>query len=174
MAMRDMSNLSFEKDGLNLFAYCANRPLNVKEAKAVISPTDYLFNNTSVGQALLVGAAVLGDIFNVVGTCADFTKEIIETDTFKNFDKALGKIIAFFSAGIILIETGNIAYAATSGFINYWAAKAITWLVGKAIILIGGIWGILIGIVLTLLISWIVEELINDILENLFLKNIIT
>lgn len=162
--MRDMSNLSFEKDGLNLFAYCANRPLNVKEAKSVISPTDYLFNNTqiSVGQALLVGAAVIGNILDFTNASFDFV-DILKGVEFKRFSKVLtvtNFLISFFSD---VAETGDFLYSFEKNAKVFFLSEGISFLITKLGSIVGGLPGAIITVILIIIISLVLE----DLLENL-------
>ncbi len=164
LAMRDMSNLSFEKDGLNLFAYCANRPLNVKEAKAVISPTDYLFNNTqiSVGQALFVGAAVIGNILDFTNASFDFV-EILKKIEYKSFTIALSLTNFFISFFSDVAETGDFLYSLEKNAKVFFLSEGISFLIIKLGSIVGGLPGAIITVILIIIISLVLEDLLEDL-----------
>lgn len=162
--MRDMSNLSFEKDGLNLFAYCASRPLNVKEAKAVISPIDYLFNNTqiSVGQALFVGAAVIGNILDFTNASFDFV-EILKKIEYKSFTIALSLTNFFISFFSDVAETGDFLYSLEKNAKVFFLSEGISFLIIKLGSIVGGLPGAIITVILIIIISLVLEDLLEDL-----------
>ena len=100
---RSVDNLGFETDGLNLFAYKHNRPLNVNEIKTATTSSTYNYTNSTdidISRALLIGAGAIGDVLDIAGTALDFVRVLKNTKVFGTFSTVLTGI----SIGLDLLE----------------------------------------------------------------------
>ena len=100
---QSVDNLGFETDGLNLFAYKHNRPLNVNEIKTATTSSTYNYTNSTdldISQALLAGAGAIGDVLDIAGTALDFVRVLKNTKVFGTFSTVLTGI----SIGLDLLE----------------------------------------------------------------------
>ena len=100
---QSVDNLGFETDGLNLFAYKHNRPLNVNEIKTATTSSTYNYTNSTdldISQALLIGAGAIGNVLDIAGTALDFVRVLKNTKAFGTFSTVLTGI----SIGLDLLE----------------------------------------------------------------------
>ena len=147
---QSVDNLGFETDGLNLFAYCHNRPLNVNEIKTATTSSTYNYTNSTdldISQALLAGAGAIGNVLDIAGTALDFVQLLKNTKVFHNFTGVLTGI----SAGIELVENivngsdiNTIVYSLINPFISY-GSSYIGIAIGTAI---GGLPGAIFVIII--------------------------
>ena len=164
-------NLDFENDGLNLFAYKHNRPLNVCDVKIASAQNPAPTNNESldINQVLLVSAGAIGDILDIAGTALDFVRVLKKTEVFGKFNKVLAGI----SAGLDLLENvthdldlQQAFYSIVQLGISYFSSH-----LGTGIgMLIGGLPGAIFGTIFSILFDVLFDELTNKILDQLFGK----
>ena len=100
---RSVDNLGFETDGLNLFAYCHNRPLNVSEVKIPYANNTALANSADldISQALLIGAGAIGNVLDIASTAVDFLEILKKTKSLNIYSN----ILTGLSIGIEFIRT---------------------------------------------------------------------
>ena len=161
---RSVDNLGFETDGLNLFAYCHNRPLNVNEIKTATTSSTYNYTNSTdldISQALLIGAGAIGNVLDIAGTALDFVQLLKNTKVLHNFTGVLTGI----SAGIELVENivngsdiNTIVYSLINPFISY-GSSYIGIAIGTAI---GGLPGAIFGIIFSILLTTLFEDLLKQ------------
>ena len=150
--------------GLNLFAYCHNRPLNVNEIKTATTSSTYNYTNSTdidISQALLIGAGAIGDVLDIAGTALDFVQLLKNTKVFHNFTVVLTGI----SVGIELVENivngsdiNTIVYSLINPFISY-GSSYIGIAIGTAI---GGLPGAIFGIIFSILLTTLFEDLLKQ------------
>ena len=161
---QSVDNLGFETDGLNLFAYKHNRPLNVNEIKTATTSSTYNYTNSTdldISQALLIGAGAIGNVLDIAGTALDFVQLLKNTKVFHNFTGVLTGI----SAGIELVENivngsdiNTIVYSLINPFISY-GSSYIGIAIGTAI---GGLPGAIFGIIFSILLTTLFEDLLKQ------------
>ena len=167
---RSVDNLGFETDGLNLFAYCHNRPLNVNEIKTATTSSTYNYTNSTdldISQALLIGAGAIGDVLDIAGTALDFVRVLKKTEVFGKFNN----ILAGISVGLDLLE--NITHGFNTQQFFYSALQIgetylSSYLGMKIGMLIGGLPGAIFGTIFSILFAMLFDEFINKILNQLF------
>ena len=101
---QSVDNLGFETDGLNLFAYKHNRPLNVNEIKTATTSSTYNYTNSTdldISQALLIGTGAIGNVLDIAGTALDFVRVLKNTKVFHNFTGVLNDISAGIEQDIV-------------------------------------------------------------------------
>ena len=162
---QSVDNLGFETDGLNLFAYCHNRPLNVNEIKTATTSSTYNYTNGAdldISQALLVGAGAIGNVLDIAGTALDFVQLLKNTKVFHNFTGVLTGI----SVGIELVENivngsgiYQIFYSAGEILVAHWGSK-LGIAIGTAI---GGLPGAIFGAIFSILLAALFEDLFKQI-----------
>lgn len=162
---RSVDNLGFETDGLNLFAYKHNRPLNVSEVKIPYANNTVLTNGADldISQALLIGAGAIGDVLDIAGTALDFVQVLKNTKAFDVFSSILTGI----SVGLDLLEglTQGINLeqllfvAAGNAFLSFVSVKVGTAIGG----LIGGLPGAIFGTVFSILFAALFEDLLKQL-----------
>ena len=152
--------------GLNLFAYCHNRPLNVNEIKTATTSSTYNYTNSTdldISQALLIGAGAIGDVLDIAGTALDFVQVLKNTKAFDVFSSILTGI----SVGLDLLEglTQGINLeqllfvAAGNAFLSFVSIKVGTAIGG----LIGGLPGAIFGTVFSILFAALFEDLLKQL-----------
>ena len=161
---QSVDNLGFETDGLNLFAYKHNRPLNVNEIKTATTSSTYNYTNSTdidISQALLIGAGAIGDVLDIAGTALDFVQLLKNTKVLHNFTGVLTGI----SVGIELVENiihgsdiNTIVYSLINPFISY-GSSYIGIAIGTAI---GGLPGAIFGIIFSILLTTLFEDLLKQ------------
>ena len=161
---QSVDNLGFETDGLNLFAYKHNRPLNVTEIKTATTSSTYNYTNSTdldISQALLIGAGAIGNVLDIAGTALDFVQLLKNTKVLHNFTGVLTGI----SAGIELVENivngsdiNTIVYSLINPFISY-GSSYIGIAIGTAI---GGLPGAIFGIIFSILLTTLFEDLLKQ------------
>ena len=161
---RSVDNLGFETDGLNLFAYCHNRPLNVCDVKIASAQNLVPTNNESldINQVLLVSAGAIGDILDISGTALDFVRVLKKTEAFGKFNKVLTGI----SAGLNLFK--NITQGSDIQQVLYSASQILvpylsSFLGMKIGLLIGGLPGAIFGTIFSILFALLFDELLNQL-----------
>ena len=163
---RSVDNLGFETDGLNLFAYKHNRPLNVNAIKTATTSSTYNYTNSTdldISQALLIGAGAIGDVLDIAGTALDFVRVLKNTKAFDVFSSILTGI----SVGLDLLEglTQGINLeqllfvAAGNAFLSFVSIKVGTAIGG----LIGGLPGAIFGTIFSILLATLFEDLFKQI-----------
>ena len=161
---QSVDNLGFETDGLNLFAYCHNRPFNVSEVKIPYANNTALTNGADldISQALLIGAGAIGNVLDIAGTALDFVQLLKNTKVFHNFTGVLTGI----SAGIELVENivngsgiYQIFYSAGEILVAHWGSK-LGIAIGTAI---GGLPGAIFGTIFSILLATLFEDLFKQI-----------
>ena len=161
---RSVDNLGFETDGLNLFAYKHNRPLNVSEVKIPYANNTVLTNSADldISQALLIGAGAIGNVLDIAGTALDFVRVLKNTKVFHNFTGVLTGI----SAGIELVENivngsgiYQIFYSAGEILVAHWGSS-LGIAIGTAI---GGLPGAIFGTIFSILLATLFEDLFKQI-----------
>ena len=163
---QSVDNLGFETDGLNLFAYKHNRPLNVNEIKTATTSSTYNYTNSTdidISQALLIGAGAIGDVLDIAGTALDFVRVLKNTKVFDVFSSILTGI----SVGLDLLEglTQGINLeqllfvAAGNAFLSFVSIKVGTAIGG----LIGGLPGAIFGTVFSILFAALFEDLLKQL-----------
>ena len=160
---RSVDNLGFETDGLNLFAYCHNRPLNVNEIKTATTSSTYNYTNSTdldISQALLIGAGAIGDVLDIADSSLAFVSILKKID-FGKYAKILGGIGLGISFASYWNENKDIGIA-----LIYTSSDALATLLGSSIgTALGGIIGGLAGAILGTLISILLTEFIDYILD---------
>ena len=138
---QSVDNLGFETDGLNLFAYKHNRPLNVNEINIASAQNKTLQPDTemSASQALAASVGIIGDIVNMSSSIASLLQGInvykylqnihgnppkiswfIDTlYDFKQLSKRFGVVSAVISGLEELLNSGNIASAITYSALTF-------------------------------------------------------
>ena len=163
---QSVDNLGFETDGLNLFAYKHNRPLNVNEIKTATTSSTYNYTNSTdldISQALLIGAGAIGNVLDIAGTALDFVRVLKNTKAFDVFSSILTGI----SVGLDLLEglTQGINLeqllfvAAGNAFLSFVSIKVGTAIGG----LIGGLPGAIFGTIFSILLATLFEDLFKQI-----------
>ena len=158
---QSVDNLGFETDGLNLFAYCHNRPLNVSEVKVSSANNTALTNGADldISQALLIGAGAIGNVLDIASTAVDFLEILKKTKSLNIYSN----ILTGLSIGIefirTIIETGDLLYS-----INYIAPNILTSLAGTFLGMtiataIGGLPGAIFGTILSILFEDLFKQL---------------
>lgn len=159
---QNVDNLGFETDGLNLFAYCHNRPLNVNEIKTATTSSTYNYTNSTdldISQALLIGAGAIGNVLDIASTAVDFLEILKKTKSLNIYSN----ILTGLSIGIefirTIIETGDLLYS-----INYIAPNILTSLAGTFLGMtiataIGGLPGAIFGTILSILFEDLFKQL---------------
>ena len=155
--------------GLNLFAYCHNRPLNVCDVKIALAQNPAPTNNESldINQVLLVSAGAIGDILDIAGTALDFVRVLKKTEVFGKFNNILTGI----SAGLNLFK--NITQGSDIQQVLYSASQILvpylsSFLGMKIGLLIGGLPGAIFGTIFSILFDVLFDELLNQLLNQLF------
>ena len=166
---QSVDNLGFETDGLNLFAYKHNRPLNVCDVKIASAQNPAPTNTESldINQVLLVSAAAIGDILDIAGTALDFVRVLKKTEVFGKFNN----ILAGISAGLDLLK--NITQGSDIQQAFYSASQILasylsSFLGMKIGMLIGGLPGAIFGTIFSILFDVLFDELLNQLLNQLF------
>ena len=157
--------------GLNLFAYCHNRPLNVCDVKIASAQNPAPTNNESldINQVLLVSAGAIGDILDIAGTALDFVRVLKRTEVFGTFNKILTGI----SAGLDLLKNITQDFDIQQAFysVSQMLASYLSSSLGMKIgLLIGGLPGAIFGTIFSILFAVLFDELTNKILNQLFGK----
>jgi RHS repeat-associated protein len=190
LAPQSIDNISFEQDGLNLFAYCHNRPLNADQIQIKAPQLSNFGTETQLTahEALAQSIKLFKDMSNYSSNTASFLHGICvyrylkhihgnppkvswffdTLDDFKPFSKRFGIVSAIFAGIDKFITTGNILAGFASGLITFGAsytAAHIGMLTGGAI---GGIPGMIIGTILAIGIEWILTQLFNVFADIVF------
>ena len=165
---QSVDNLGFETDGLNLFAYKHNRPLNVNEIKTATTSSTYNYTNSTdidISRALLIGAGAIGDVLDIAGTALDFVRVLKNTKVFGTFSTVLTGI----SIGLDLLEnlTKNVNSFTWQDILFSLGSIGLSYLgahFGVSIgLVIGGLPGAIFGTIFSILLATLFEDLFKQI-----------
>ena len=164
---QSVDNLGFETDGLNLFAYKHNRPLNVNEIKTATTSSTYNYTNSTdldISQALLIGAGAIGNVLDIAGTALDFVQVLKNTNIFKKYSFVLSGV----SIGIDLLsqlingtDVNTFIYSFISNMVSNLGAAFGIW-IGTVI---GGLPGAIFGAIFSILLATLFEDLFKQLFD---------
>ena len=183
---QSVDNLGFETDGLNLFAYKHNRPLNVSEINIASAQNKTLQPDTemSASQALVTSIGIIGDIVNMSSSTASLLQGINvykylqnihgnppkiswffnNLNDFSQLSKKFGVISAVISGLEELLNSGNIASAISFGTLSFISAQGASYVGTLIISAIGGIPGMIIGTIVACGLQVVFDLVIQDII----------
>ena len=184
LAPQSIDNISFEQDGLNLFAYCHNRPLNADQVQIKFNFNKHAAkNDTDIMQSFGVAIGNIGDFLGNVSSLAYlaenmdlvFYKKILQQNpmramsyklnsaVFSTISKRLG-FVGYVFAGISeFINSGDLLKSAIITGFGIFGAEIASFYASAVFGLIGGPVGALIGT----LIAIGIEYLFITFAENL-------
>ena len=178
---QSVDNLGFETDGLNLFAYCHNRPLNVSEINIASAQNKTLQPDTemSASQALAASVGIIGDFVNMSSGIASLLQGINvykylqnihgnppkiswffnNLNDFSQLSKRFGYISATIGGVIELINSGSWSNAVIAG-LSIFGASSIAQYIGMVIGgTLGGLPGLFVGTVIAFAMFYFVPKL---------------
>ena len=183
---QSVDNLGFETDGLNLFAYKHNRPLNVCDVKIASAQNKTLQPDTEISalQALAASVGIIGDIVNMSSSTASLLQGINvykylqnihgnppkiswffnNLNDFSQLSKRLGVISAVISGLEELLNSGNLIVAGLFGVLTLGSNLLIEkggLLIGG---IVGGIPGMIIGTIVACGLQVVFDLVIQDII----------
>ena len=183
---QSVDNLGFETDGLNLFAYKHNRPLNVNEINIASAQNKTLQPDTemSASQALAASVGIIGDIVNMSSSIASLLQGInvykylqnihgnppkiswfIDTlYDFKQLSKRFGVVSAVISGLEELLNSGNIASAITYSALTFVTALGTSSFGNLLFGMIGGIPGLILSTIISVGLQFILDNFIQNTL----------